>query len=434
MFRIKTAVLSMFFAVFLVCSAPLSVMAETGSNVGQLDPVYGQVNMNLSQDGSKIVDHLQNASLNLDNVSFANNILRLKGIVTYNNSSHSFDIQSSLHKSITSPSTIVGDSIDVSSNFEVPNFSITTNVDPNKLLISPSLKNTDVIQIYLLREGTRELSMFEIPTSSIPEISANLENIFNTSEVIQDPTKDQWWVTLFKPVVQTTSDSSNPIIEKLLVTPLSLHNDSDTQTYTYYNGPGNVYKYEIKLQAYSNVYDYDGNTIVQTDSFGMKVVSQRYWYNGTLMPNYNFIYVFNTTGTGVLTSSASTTNKDFITVVDWGDTHTSKTGGWTISTPTLTIGTLISSSISWSPTSTVVSETGPKVFNAADKLSGVKVPYIHALNAPNDQYSLTFTKNKVSPSTQQKTSGVVFSYSLNFSASTSGLLGTGQLTVANSYY
>ncbi len=242
-------------------------------------------------------------------------------------------------------------------------------------------------------------------------------------------------VTLFKPSITHSSAANNNVKNNGLISITATNpptEDTDTMTYTYYNGPGNCYEYQITLKAFANVYNYNGNS-PRTDGFGMCVVNQKYFYNGTQQPNYNFLYVFNTIGTEVLTSPSSTTNKDVITIADWGIRYTKKVGGLTISNPTLTIGKLVNLSVSWSPTTTVVTDSGPKTFSYSNKICGIKVPFVYALNAADDQCSLIMTKDLVSLSTQDKLSRAVFAYDMGFNVNNTSKLGSGQLTAACHY-
>jgi len=413
--------------------------ANTSSNVSQIN-VDGKVNLDLDYDGLKMMDNLQNATLSIENVSNLNNKnrLTLRGIVKYNNNSYPVSISSDLHKSVSSDNVIIGDSTDETTDFDVVYLAITNNISNSKIMTDKSLANSNVLQIYLLRKNTRELSMFEIPIdkhTSIKNVSSNYQYDNLSAIDNKNMSKEHWWTTVLKPVVTdtithtpntTTSDQISALSSPLAATSSAYNTTTDLRSYTYYNGPANCYKYTITLSGTGYVYDY-GTSSNQTDMFTMVMSDQKYYYNNVLQPNYNFLKVFNLMATSVLTSSNSSPNLDNITLFTEGSSTTVTSGGWSV-IPYLNVGTLVNLSLCWTPTTTVIRTDGPQVLVPAR--AGFKAPFVDVLATVNNSYSLTFVKNKVA-SSATRLSGTIFDFKIGFS--TSDALGSGQLVLAATY-
>ena len=420
-------IVSFLMFVSMICfGMPLTANAQETSNPVPIT-ISGKVNMSLDYDGSKMLNNLSDTTFNLNSISVSNNELLMDGTVTYNNNSYPIRINSDLFKSTNSDNTIVGDAVDQTSNFDVAYLSIVKNVDKDKLLVNQSLANSNALQIYLLRKGTRELSMFEIPIDNYSLIQKAIDNC-NTSQLlkIDKKSKEHWWINIFEPIVSTTSSNSNSISVDSLG---SGKNDTEENTYTYYDGPANCYKYKIKLQAFADVDDDKTNTEVE-DTFGLKIISSQYYYNGELQPDTDLLTVYNCIGTEVLSSTDGVANKNFIREARFGSKATQSSGGLTF-TPYINFGNLINGSIEWSPIETSVSQEGSQTFNSLDKVSGFKVSYVAPLKKPLNNYSLVLLKHRVSSSTAQKISGAVFSYVIGFGVGDK--LGSGSLTVACNY-
>lgn len=414
--------LALVLSIALLFSMHTFVFAQSQNSSKTATNTYsGKVNLNLLPDGKKMLSKLSSANLKVDSFIISENNITLDGIVSYNGNEYPININGGLFKAETFDQTLIGDTTDNSNNFDVLSLSLIKSATKDRLYVNTSLVKKETLQLFLIKKGTKECIMFEI---AIPDLiansdSANVSYDYQNAPKLVDMSKEHWWTKTFQP-----EETLNPA----LVQP-SVAGYTDTKTFTYYNGPGNCYKYVITLRANSDIFNEPDFQNPGFDYFTFTVVSQQYYYNNRQYSG-NFLYVHHCLATVVLTSSNSTVNKDRLVNAHWGWRYTQSTGGWNF-TPSVSasFGTFISGTISWTPRQDVVITSGDKNFGGED-VQGFKLPYDPMLCAAGDYYTMNIVKQKVTTSTA-KLSGCTFSYQIGFSSADNFY--SGSLTTCANY-
>jgi len=383
------------------------------SNIGIVnaktdDTFTGKVNMNLSTDGSKMLDHLQDASLNLKNLHITgNNDLQLIGEINYADISSSIHLKGDLRKSKLYKNTLVGNISDKSDNFDVIYFAITSNEDKSKLFTNKSIGSKEVIKLYLMRKTSREFVMFEIPVDKLESKTKSAVSVnYNERKLRETAADDHWWFKVLKPV----NLSENKL------KPLGATTDTSYFEETYrYELTFGYYDYYIKLKAFANVYDMTGGQA--TDEAGLEIISEKLTDDTgkVLESNESYLQIKNCIGKGELYTNKYSLSSfyDVVTSFAWGHEVTESVGGLTIS-PGLWIGNVVGLGVTYSLETTSVDQDGLKTFPITDKIKGAKVTYKKALTAIGDSYSLTMTKYRPKSSSVYKYGIYDFTFDIYF--------------------
>lgn len=384
----------------------LTMIISNGSiaNAKADETFTGKVNMNLSTDGTKILDNLQDAYLNLKDLHRTdNNGIELIGEINYSGISSSVHLTGELKKSKLYKNTLVGNVTDEYDNFDVIHFAVTNNADKSKLLTSKSLENEEVIKIYLMRKDTREFIMFEIPFEKLNVLTKSVMAIDNNEIEFRDNVADDhWWFKVMKPV-----DMNENKIETRGFT-----NDTSEYEHTYrYELNFGYYDYYIKLEAFANVYDIIGDQV--TDEAGVRVVSEKLTddMGRILESDESYLQIKNCVGRGELYTNKYNLSifHDVVTKFDWGHDVTYSVGGLTIS-PGLWIGKVMGLGVTYNLFTKNVDKNGPQTFSSTDGLKGAEVTFTKALTEIKDSYSLAMTKCRTESSSIDKYAIYDFSF------------------------
>lgn len=378
----------------------------------------GTVNLNLNNDGSNMMSDLQEAKISINDTKIEENDLSIHATVTYDNNNYPLYLKTQLRKSLTLDEVLVGSNpYDKSNNFNVVFVSTIKNSKNKNCFVTKhnSENNSDILQIYLLKNDTREFFMFELPLHVLNNYNSKTNYNVPMIENIED---EHWWIKTLKPVKN----------ERVL-TKMSPVEDDEYFDTILYNGPEDCYKYTIKLKASSTVYSYEGSDTQEDDSY-LRMVEQKYYCNGKEYDK-TFLGVYNCVAQSALVSKTYTYNAavDTIRRFEWGyDVHTDE-GGLSIS-PGLWIGKVVGAGITWTPYTSIFKSSGHKTFDDDDELRGCKITMKNALTKVDDQYSLTIRKYNEGFQSGKLTR---FIYSFDIGFHNDYILKSGNLTVVGSY-
>lgn len=350
--------------------------------------------------------------------------INLDTIVKYKSSQFNVQITGNWNRSFQNSTSLIGNVQDSSGNFKVVYFGLEDIKSSNDLIIKNSnFVNQKILKIYLLKESERDFLTFEVPINQVNKLinyenTTNLTKVQSSLPVIEDVTKEHWWVNVFEPEV--TSEA---------ITSTSVHTGYDTVTFKYSDGPGgNTYRYEIDVKAWANVYDF-GSASKITDNFGLEVTGNRYYFNNTLQSS-QLLQINKCRCSYVLSGS---NNRDSITAIDFGHKNTTYTsGGLGVDASISLAYGVISATITWEEAGLIFDYTPPFTYDVNKNVKGIEFPYEARLNRKGSSYYLQAEKTKNSKSSGKKASGAVFEFDISF-LNKSNSLGS-KLLVASAAY
>jgi hypothetical protein len=390
-------------AIILVITVASSVFIKVNAEEELVNNIIlGQANLNLSYDGTKMLDNVVDACLNTDIINVEGNMLTLKGSVAYNDESIPINLSCMLLKSKLYVDTFVGNKmIDKEGNFDVIHISLAKECDAKKLYVDNSLSNNDAIQIYLMKKDTREFIMLE---GSIEKLLS--KDFFTMSksyieEMTKDDTLDEhWWIKVFKPTNITNS-------------PRSSKSNTDYASSTIFNGGIVQYKYYIRVKGVATIEDMVSGK--GEDESSIEIIENRYWCDGVEYDD-SFLQIFNCVATTSLYRDNSLATKDYLSLADWGQWCTKSVGGLSIS-PGLWIGGIPGIGVTWSQISTSVVPDGAYDIDDTQKIKKFKMTFPNALTAVGDKNTLVLKKREGSTTYSNRKSGFIYRFDIGFDKS-----------------
>lgn len=401
--------------IIAICFVIILTLRVNGDAVIAKDNYKGTVNLNLNRDGSNMMLDIQDADIFITDTKCEKNELSINASINYDNKNYTLNLRTELKKSITLDDVFVGNnSIDSSNNFKVVFFSIIKNSQDKNCFITKNnaVKNNNIMQLYLMRENTREFVMFELPLKLLDcesKVNYNVQKL----KKVED---EHWWIKVLEPVIN----------DKKTVRLLEPDEDDQFFSTVLYNGPGDCYKYTIELKGSSTVNSYNGQSEV-TDRSYLKMVDQKYYYNDHEYDD-TFLGVYNCYAQPVL-SSDNIKPIDTIRNFTWGHKVHTNEGGLSVS-PGLWIGKIAGAGIEWEPYTSKIDESGHENFDDDDNVKGTQLTMKKALLEKDDKYSISITK-KNEGYQAGKTSGFIYTFDIGFSKNS--ILDSGSITVAGSY-
>lgn len=393
----------------------INVTAKANDTDDKDNVFEGNVEYNLGKDASIASHNLQTAKVNVHSMDiFTDENISLDGTVLYGTKEYNIDIRGKWYQSLSEDQNLIGDAVDETNNFQVITFSIIQNERLSNLRADKSLANNDILKIYLMENDTRNLITFEIALDDIS--SFNIEDMYSNVSILDDVTKEHWWINVFEPIIEDNSVST-----------YATHTDYHSRTIKYSDGPGgNTYRYEIDLRAWANIRDYSTSPDGK-DTYGMEVRANRYYYNGVQYPG-NFLKVNGCVATATLVGG---NNSDVYNEVNFGYVSTITKGGLKANV-SLGIGVgPVGGSLSWKPKERITTINPPKAINYESNIRGIRIPYDAVLDEVNDSYSLITYKERKTSSQTSKGAGAVFTFDIGFTKSDK--LTSSSLVVAKNY-
>ncbi|MCB2300011.1 hypothetical protein [Clostridium tagluense] len=232
----------------------------------------GKVNLSLSDGAANLTDKLKKASLNLDTLLVNNTSASFSGTVSYEGNEYKIDAQGTVGKGYLVGAGLVGQQFtDNQGNFDVTYFTIEDN--SSRLFISPSLKNTKVLKIYLLRKNTHELVMFEESFSKIQGDTNKFNVNYDINEIKDVDSGVEYWFYGFC----------------TQITPMTLTGGSGTDTtiYTEHTSSlGATFDFTVTVKESASVSNVGSGQALQTTRLALtlKTVSSDPQFNSNNAP------------------------------------------------------------------------------------------------------------------------------------------------------
>lgn len=181
-----------------------------------------------------------NSTLTVASLTVDGPNVRLTGQIGYTGKSYPIDLEGVFYKSrIGHESDKVATTRDLTGNFSVLHMAVRRNPSKDLLITNSSLKGP-VFFLYLVREGTRELTVIEVPIQELAE--EKLQQILKGSRETGHFAADYWAQKLFTPI----SKGEEPRVQFVEDTDPRVHAETYQQT------PSCSLTYKISFQAYTN--------------------------------------------------------------------------------------------------------------------------------------------------------------------------------------
>jgi hypothetical protein len=178
------------------------------------------------------------ARIQVDKLLLENATLDMQGKVSYDDQSHPIHLSGTFYQSrIGHPSDKVAAASDLTGTFQVVHLAIRHNPASDFLLVNQTARGP-VLFLYLLRNETREVTLFEIPARELAQ--QGVSELLNAAQESGHFASDFWAHKLFEPV-EAGEDPRVQFVE-----------DTDPRTYseTYQQTPSCSLTYKISFQAY----------------------------------------------------------------------------------------------------------------------------------------------------------------------------------------
>lgn len=362
--------------------------------------IEGKLNSNLSTNGEEMLDNLCKATMEITNISFDDRKGEIIGII---DNTLEFDISLELRKAKTINDTIIGTGKDRKNNFDLMSVRLYEAPTADRLYLYNELVDQETMQILLMKKSSRQLYIFEVPISDLNLVK---DIDFNISNTVSDISTELWFINVFTPGEETPYDLKPAHIE---------------HTFIYYDGPNNVYRYRIDVQAFLTATGYAPSQDTANDLGGLKVLSQSYHYNGMEIDE-ELLEINDCIGTMYLSGGSnigtvSDTNKDVILSGQWGTTSTETVGGLSIE-PVLSFGYRNLNLITWTPAQVITDNVeGFQTVPLTDNLVSYSVPFRRPISKSKiDQYSMELTKANLTHTNnpEEQYSQIVFAFNIGF--------------------
>lgn len=415
-------VLSLILCVLLCLNTiPAFTTSVHATDKSYMKTYSGYVNMNLPADGYGALKSLKHSTIKINDSNCTNtNQLSLSGKVCNKYASYPFKLNGSFFKSPNSTKTLIGDFKDSLGNFDVAYIALKEDIQENELRINKSLAHENILQLYLLRTGTREFYTYDINLNDFANcINYSYQDALN----LEDLSKEQWWVSVYKPVDDNTAIA------------YSIRSDNSSTVITYQDGPNNCYTYSISLRADADVRNYSSSSYT-TDTFTLKVTKSGYSHFDGFKTYYYDTPALKVTAEAEYTLPGK--NPDTISSVNFGAISTITTGGLKLDCSldvAYSFGPL-GASLSWEPYKTITKSDNFIAFPSTEKVRAVKVPFDGILTKVGDKVSLDVAKDKGAKTSDSLANGnklakVVFTCSAGLSPNEN--LKTTHLTLLANY-
>lgn len=364
----------------------------------------GKVNYDLPTSGEDMLDKLSNATISLDTMSVdtENNEVSIQGSVQALEKID-FSLSGHIYRSRTFDNYLYMDADDQTGNFEVISLAYMQNAKENELFVAPNLQGESVVRLILLKTGTRELYLFELDAANCEEVFPNciqFQNHYDSFPWCDESIDEVWWTKVFTPAVET--------VELPATRSGRVAGVSDSKKFTYRDGVGNSYIYNITIKATSSISGKSSSKGL--DTFKFAVVGQTFTYNGhtTTTP---YLRVYNLKCEASLIKSGTNPNKDYMVLAQWDYKGYKKTGGWSGSI-SVTFGKLINGSINFNQYKETKVDATSTNFSDRTNVQGVSIPCKGILRDVGDYFDVNITKEFVSSG--NRISKAKYYYSLGF--------------------
>ncbi|RZT01161.1 hypothetical protein [Cuneatibacter caecimuris] len=330
----------------------------------------GKMSTELPEKIEDIVNHLEEVSIGITKLSVNGSVMSLKGEVIIKNETIPINLNGNIFKSNLHEKSYYISAVDNEKNFEVVNFQVVKNMLPKELLVHNTISVEDTFVLYLQQKNSKGLILIEIP---VCEMTDNLFELIDSNNIpdMLDITEEHWWLRYFQPseigLVENRSSSGYTRVVSM-----------------YHNG---VYLYTMDLYTFIDYYNFSGET--QGFYSGMYVAKQDYYYNGVHQGNNEFLTVYECTGEMKLQNSSGI-NNDCIVHAGFGHQVQQTTGGFQVGfSPRISASFHgFGGSFSWTPLRTEIGIEGGQSFDEADHVNGVRIPFVRAIKAKGDKYSM----------------------------------------------